>query len=101
MATPLYHANLTVHTQSHDYPIVITEETATGNTANENAIAENSSMASQVAPYISGQQVLIVTNETIAPLYLKALQQLLEAQFTVQVCVLQDGEQFKNQSSMN
>ena len=101
MATPLYHANLTVHTQSHDYPIVITEETATGNTANENAIAENSSMASQVAPYISGQQVLIVTNETIAPLYLKALQEPLEAQFTVQVCVLPDGEQFKNQSSIN
>ena len=101
MATPLYHANLTVHTQSHDYPIVITEETATGNTANENAIAENSSMASQVAPYISGQQVLIVTNETIAPLYLKALQEPLETQFTVQVCVLPDGEQFKNQSSIN
>lgn len=96
MATPLFHADLTVHTQSHDYPIVITENTAT-----ENAIAEESSMASQVAPYIAGQQVLIVTNETIAPLYLQALKQPLEVQFTVQVCVLPDGEQYKNQSSIN
>ena len=91
MATPLFHADLTVHTQSHDYPIVITE----------NAIAENSSMASQIVPYITGQQVLIVTNETIAPIYLQALQKPLETQFTVQVCVLPDGEQYKNQSSIN
>ena len=100
MATPLFHADLTVHTQSHDYPIVIVEETATENTAIESAIAKNS-MASQVVPYISGQQVLIVTNETVAPLYLKALQEPLEDQFTVQVCVLPDGEQYKNQSSIN
>lgn len=91
MTSSLFHADLTVHTHSHDYPIVITE----------NPLAENRSMASQVAPYITGQQVLIVTNGTIAPLYLKALQQPLEAQFTVQVCVLPDGEQYKNQSSIN
>ena len=94
MATPLFHANLTVQTQSHDYPIVITEDS--------NAISsEKSSMASQIAPYITGRQVLIVTNETVAPLYLKALQEELEAQFTVKVCVLPDGEQYKNQTSIN
>ena len=96
MATPLFHADLTVHTQSHDYPIVIIEETAT-----ENAAIGNKTMASQITPYIVGQQVLIVTNETVAPLYLKALQQALEAQFTVRVCVLPDGEQYKNQTSIN
>lgn len=96
MATPLFHADLTVHTQSHDYPIVIIEETAT-----ENAAIDNKTMASQIVPYIVGQQVLIVTNETVAPLYLKALQQALEAQFTVRVCVLPDGEQYKNQTSIN
>ena len=96
MATPLFHADLTVHTQSHDYPIVIIEETAT-----ENAAIDNKTMASQITPYIVGQQVLIVTNETVAPLYLKALQQALEAQFTVRVCVLPDGEQYKNQTSIN
>lgn len=26
MATPLFHANLTVQTKSHDYPIIITED---------------------------------------------------------------------------
>ena len=114
MATPLFHATLTVQTQSHDYPIVITENSNAGspknivNNAAENAannIAENgakkSSMASQIAPYITGRQVLIVTNETVAPLYLKALQEELEAQFTVKVCVLPDGEQYKNQTSIN
>ena len=96
MATPLFHADLTVHTQSHDYPIVIIEETAT-----EKTVIDNKTMASQIVPYIVGQQVLIVTNETVAPLYLKALRQALEAQFTVQVCVLPDGEQYKNQTSIN
>ncbi len=96
MATPLFHADLTVHTQSHDYPIVIIEETAT-----ENAAIDNKTMASQITPYIVGQQVLIVTNETVAPLYLKALKEPLEAQFTVRVCVLPDGEQYKNQTSIN
>lgn len=28
MATPLFNAGLTVHTQSHDYPIIITEKVA-------------------------------------------------------------------------
>ena len=94
MATPLFHANLTVQTKSHDYPIIITEDS--------NAISpKKSSMASQIAPYITGHQVLIVTNETVAPLYLKALQDELEAQFTVKVCVLPDGEQYKNQTSIN
>ena len=114
MATPLFHATLTVQTQSHDYPIVITEDSNAGNPKNivsntaENAannIAENgakkSSMASQIAPYITARQVLVVTNETVAPLYLKALQEELEAQFTVKVCVLPDGEQYKNQTSIN
>ena len=86
MTTTTFYADLTVQTQSHDYPIIITE---------------NSDLASQVSPYISGQQVLIVTNETVAPLYLKALQEPLEAQFTVKVCVLPDGEQYKNQQSIN
>ena len=86
MTTPQFHDGLTVHTQSHDYPIIITEQC---------------NMAAEVAPYISGQQVLIVTNETVAPLYLQSLQEQLAAQFTVAVCVLKDGEQYKNQASIN
>lgn len=87
----LFEDGLTVHTHSHDYPIVITEKSVT----------ENNSMAKQIAPYISGRQVLIVTNDIVAPLYLKALEDELAAQFTVKVCVLPDGEQYKNQTSIN
>ena len=110
MATPLFHANLTVQTQSHDYPIVITENSTANSPKNivskiaENAAnnsAEKNSMASQIAPYIAGRQILIVTNETVAPLYLKPLQEELEAKFTFKVCVLPDGEQYKNQTSIN
>lgn len=82
---------LTVHTKSHDYPIVITEQATT----------ENSSMATQIAPYISGRQVLIVTNDTVAPLYLSALEEGLAEQFTVKVCILPDGEQYKTQQSID
>ncbi len=86
MATPLFSDGLTVHTQSHDYPIVITEASV---------------MATQVIPYIKGQQVLIVTNDTVAPLYLQILQDQLSTLFTVVVCVLPDGEQYKSQDSIN
>lgn len=77
---------LTVNTHSHDYPIIISHAT---------------NMAEQVTPYIAGKQVLIVTNDTVAPLYLQALQEGLAAQFTVFVCVLPDGEVYKTQDSIN
>ena len=86
MATSLFNEGLTVHTQSHDYPIIITDQC---------------DMAEQVAPYINGQQVLIVTNETVAPLYLQQLQEQLAKSYTVAVCSLPDGEQYKNQASIN
>ena len=96
MATPLFHDGLTVHTHSHDYPIVITEQSST-----EQNSTEQSAMAQQIIPYITGKQVLIVTNDTVAPLYLTALEASLAEQFTVKVCMLPDGEQYKNQTSIN
>lgn len=48
-----------------------------------------------LAPHIVGRQVAIVTNQTIAPLYLKALQDTL-ADYRVTSIVLPDGEAFKN-----
>ncbi len=45
--------------------------------------------------HIHSKQVLIVTNTTIAPLYLKKLIQGLE-QFDIEVIELPDGEQYKN-----
>lgn len=98
MTMPQFYDGLTVHTQSHDYPIVITAKSYNENVA-DNGVS-NDTMAERIAPYIHGQQVLIVTNDTIAPLYLQTLQQQLEAQFTVAVCILPDGEQYKNQASI-
>lgn len=108
---------LMVHTQSHDYPIVITVDSPSHHNYLNNHLNNNASsrtaqpvidteaisteMAAQIMPYIKGQQVLIVTNETIAPLYLQPLQQQLEQHFKVAVCILADGEQYKNQDSIN
>jgi 3-dehydroquinate synthase len=46
-------------------------------------------------PHISARQVAIVTNETIAPLYLQSLKETL-AGFELTCIVLPDGEAFKN-----
>nr|WP_312969431.1 3-dehydroquinate synthase [Pseudomonas sp.] len=48
-----------------------------------------------LAPHIAGRQVAIVTNQTIAPLYLQTLQDTL-ADYRVTSIVLPDGEAFKN-----
>ena len=46
------------------------------------------------APHIAGRQVAIVTNETVAPLYLQRLLNVL-AGFDVASVILPDGEAFK------
>jgi len=53
-----------------------------------------------VKPHISGRQVLVVTNHTVAPLY---LQQLIATLSGLQVdqLVLPDGEQYKNLATVN
>jgi 3-dehydroquinate synthase len=50
--------------------------------------------ADRFAPFIAGRQVCIVTNETIAPLYLDTLKTTL-AEYRVDACVLPDGEEHK------
>ena len=47
------------------------------------------------APYIIGKQVCIVSNDTVAPLYLDAVVNLLAEDYQVDVVILPDGEQFK------
>ncbi|WP_020410311.1 3-dehydroquinate synthase [Hahella ganghwensis] len=49
--------------------------------------------------HISGKQIMIVTNETVAPLYLDKVQQLLEG-YDVDVTILPDGEEYKNMDSL-
>ena len=48
-----------------------------------------------LAPHIAGRQVAIVTNETVAPLYLERLTRSLAA-YSVLPIILPDGESFKN-----
>ena len=52
------------------------------------------------APFIQGRQVCIVTNETIAPLYLNILKATL-GDFQVDVVILPDGEAYKNLNTLN
>lgn len=84
---------LWVKTQSHDYPIVITKRSCDDGAPKITA--------DYLAPFIKGQQVLIVSNETVAPLYLAELEQILATRFAVATCILKDGEQYKNQDSIN
>ncbi|GAA3900094.1 3-dehydroquinate synthase [Halomonas cibimaris] len=52
--------------------------------------------ADAIAPYLAGRQVMIVTNETVAPLYLDALRAALPAGLDVRTVVLPDGEAYKS-----
>ena len=53
-----------------------------------------------IAGLIKGRQVMIVTNETIAPLYLSALRDQLPA-LRVDEVILPDGESFKTLDTLN
>jgi 3-dehydroquinate synthase len=48
-----------------------------------------------VVPYIRGTQVMIVSNETVAPLYLEQTQAAFR-DFECRTVILPDGEQYKN-----
>jgi 3-dehydroquinate synthase len=71
---------LQVDLADRSYPICIGEN-----------LISNSSL---IANYISGRQVCIVTNETVAPLYSQVLEKSLSTYQLDQV-VLPDGEEFK------
>ncbi len=69
------------------YPIFI------GSDLDPNALLE---------PYIHGRQVMIVSNEMIAPLYLARYVAAIEALGkTVATCILPDGEKYKNIEHLN
>ncbi|ELY21943.1 3-dehydroquinate synthase [Vreelandella titanicae] len=51
--------------------------------------------ADMLTPYLAGQQVMVVTNETIAPLYLDKLCASLPDHLEVRTVILPDGEQYK------
>ncbi len=49
-------------------------------------------------PHLAGRQVLVVTNETVAPLYLESVREQL-ADLETDVLILPDGEQYKTLES--
>ncbi|WP_299179964.1 3-dehydroquinate synthase [uncultured Neptuniibacter sp.] len=54
-----------------------------------------------LVPYIKGSQLLIVTNETIEPLYLERLKATIPSHFKVGTVVLPDGERYKDLNQIN
>ena len=50
--------------------------------------------------HISGKQVMVVSNETVAPLYLLTVQDML-AGFETATVILPDGEQYKHLDTLN
>ena len=55
-----------------------------------------------LAPYIHGKQVMIVSNTTVAPLYLQRYQTAIEAlNKRVATCILPDGEKYKDSPHLN
>lgn len=57
--------------------------------------------ADRFEPYISGSQVMVVTNETVGPLYMRRLEQSLSFAETLTKVVLPDGESYKNLETLN
>jgi len=53
-----------------------------------------------IPAFIKGRQVMVVSNETVAPLYLDVLLQQLEG-FQVDTVILPDGEQYKDLEHVN
>ena len=64
-------------------------------------IGENLLDQGLMCSYIRGKQVLIVSNETVAPLYMERLQASLGDAYKVDTVVLPDGEQYKKLDHIN
>ena len=58
------------------------------------------SQAYYLTKHISGNQVMIVSNTTVAPLYIDKVKGLL-TDFEVSEVILPDGEQYKNLDTVN
>ena len=58
------------------------------------------SQSKLIEPYVDGTQVLIVSNETVAPLYLDKVKNSFSA-YDVHTIILPDGEQYKNLNELN
>ena len=57
--------------------------------------------ADLVTPHLAGSQVMVITNETVAPLYLESLTRTLANADRLDTVILPDGERFKNLDTWN
>jgi len=58
--------------------------------------------AELLLPYLPRKRAVIVSNTTVAPLYLNRIQETLaQHQIKIESIILQDGEQYKNSESMD
>ena len=80
-------AQLTVELGSRSYPIFIDTDT--------------NQLAGELFPYLSHANVVVVSNPTVAPLYLDNLVARLEADYQVASFLMPDGEQYKNLDVFN
>lgn len=53
-----------------------------------------------LSPYVAGEQVMIVSNETVAPLYLQRARGCFPGK-AIDTAILPDGEKFKNWETLN
>ena len=85
MARPKIYQQLAIQCAGHEYPIYIG--------------ADLLSDGALLRRHVHGTQVLIVTNDTLAPLYLARVQSAFSS-MQCDVVVLPDGESYKNQQSL-
>lgn len=65
-------------------------------------IGSNLNPQELLEPYIHGKQVMIISNDTVAPLYLDRYKAALDnLGKTVATCILPDGEKYKNIEHLN
>ncbi|MCK5915336.1 MAG: 3-dehydroquinate synthase, partial [Deltaproteobacteria bacterium] len=80
---------LTVSLESRSYPIHI----GSGLT--------NTGSPAELVPRLRGEHGVVITNTTVAPLYLKRVQNwLLRAGYTCSAIILPDGEEYKNHETL-
>jgi 3-dehydroquinate synthase len=79
---------ITIDLGDRSYPVII------GSHLLENALE-------LLSPFVNGSQVCIVSNEIVAPLYLKILEEQLSSQFEVSTVILPDGESNKNLETLS
>jgi 3-dehydroquinate synthase len=80
------HRTLTVDLGDRSYPIVIGRRLLDGDF--------------DLSPFLAGPDCIVVSNETVAPIYLDAVLSMLRGRRTSEV-ILQDGERYKTMASVS